>query len=323
MRGVAAAAAIAAMAFVSACGGSSGDADTPTAFAIPTSRTSAAATPTRETTAAGCASPLPEGYAAGEVSVRTLQDGPWERSIRVYVPSSYRAGEPVPLVLNLHGLGSDAEQQEAYSGLVAVAEREGFMLVTPDGSGNTRGWNTLDVPGGASGDVTFVAALLDGLERGFCVDTGRMFAAGFSNGGFMSALLGCSVGDRLTAVAGVAGIYFPEAVECGSGVPVLAIHGTADEVVQFEPGQVIGGEPQPGIRAEMAAWAEHNGCAGTPAREALAGAVTREAYECPSGVDVELVLVDGGGHAWPGAEGVGGDISAAEEIWAFFEAHAR
>lgn len=71
--------------------------------------------------------------------VRTLTSGGIERSYRLHMPSGRDLGAPA-LVLNWHGLGSNAQGQEAYSGLVPLSDREGFVLVSPDGTGSPRGF---------------------------------------------------------------------------------------------------------------------------------------------------------------------------------------
>src|SRR5919201_4447966 len=67
------------------------------------------------------------------VQVRTLDFGGITRSYRLRVPASYTGAAAVPLVIDLHGFSSNAIQQESLSGMQAVAEREGFIVVYPDG----------------------------------------------------------------------------------------------------------------------------------------------------------------------------------------------
>ena len=226
------------------------------------------------------------------------------------------------LVLNFHGLGGDGAGQETYSGLVKVSDREGFLLVSPDGTGSPRGWNAV-LDSGGTNDVQFVRDLLDALEADFCIDREMVFSTGFSNGAFLSSLLGCVLGDRIAAVAPVAGVYFPSGVRCAQ-VPLLAIHGTADAVVPFKPGLIFNTYPYAGAREGEMAWERNNGCSGERTTETIANGVTEE--EVPGcGVDTRLVVVEGGGHTWPGGVFVPGlgattkDLSAAEFIWQFFE----
>ena len=78
----------------------------------------------------------------------------------------------------------------------------------------------------------------------------------------------------------------------------------------------------------MAGWAEHNGCGADTAAERLSEHVLQIAHEgcqAPAG----LVVVEDGGHTWPGSLPVPGlghttdEISAAEMIWEFFQKHPQ
>ena len=68
-------------------------------------------------------------------------------------------------------------------------------------------WNISgQVPGG-SNDVEVLERSLDQLEAAVCVDPARVFVTGVSNGGGMTARLGCELSERLAGVASVAGGY--------------------------------------------------------------------------------------------------------------------
>jgi polyhydroxybutyrate depolymerase len=261
----------------------------------------------------GCGTAAPLGD-----SIETLVTEQGDRAYRLHVPASYEPGEPAPLVLNFHGYGRTATEQEAYSGLVPVADRAGFILVTPEGSGHPQAW---DIPGiyaeNGFDDVGFVAQLLVRLEHDLCVDTARIYATGMSNGAEMAALAGCRLGENFAAIAPVAGVIF-DACE-GEPVPVIAFHGTFDFNVPFESAPPA-----------MAEWARFNGCAGGALTEVVAESVRLTAYQECAGEDTVLYIVDGGGHTWPGAPddsgGVGPtshEIDASALIWAFFEAHPK
>ena len=226
-------------------------------------------------------------------------------------------------MLNFHGLGSAAIEQEPYSGLLPLSESEGFVLVTPDGTGSPRGWPAL-TEGDAAPDVSFVNDLLDTIESELCTDPARVYSTGMSNGAFFSSLLGCVLSDRIAAIAPVAGVAWSEDIECGRPMPILAFHGVDDDTVPYEAGDIFGFIPYAGAEANVASWAAHNGCAPEPTSARLAEHVVQLTYdECDAAAS--LVTVEDGGHTWPGAIAVPGlghttdEISAAEMIWAFFE----
>ena len=259
---------------------------------------------------------------AGTTSEHTLSSGGVERSYLLYVPPGYDGRRPAPLVLNFHGLGSTGAQQHIYAGLVPVAEREGFLVASPDGI--NRAW--LTNPG--IDDIQFTRDLVEEISRLACIDAGRVYATGMSNGGFMSAALACVAGDLLAAVAPVAGMT-PANRLCGEPVPFIEFHGTGDSVVPYEPGILAptGGDFA-GVPELIAGWAAFNGCEGEPTERRLSDEVVfREFGGCdaPTG----HYVVAGGGHTWPGAIAIGRlgattrDISAAEIAWAFFEANPR
>lgn len=249
------------------------------------------------------------------------------RGYRLHVPARFEAGKAAPLVLNFHGLGSNGAEQEVYSGLLSISDREGFLLVSPDGTGTPRAWNILNLGFGVDDDA-FVSDLLDALEKELCIDLRRVYSTGMSNGAFFSSQLACRFGGRIAAIAPVAGVRNPTTA-CPVGVPVLAFHGVDDGVVPFEPGRVLGIFDYGGARAEVAGWAKRNGCDADAVEERVAPHVARETYPgCDNGDDTALVVIEDGGHTWPGAITVPGlgatnrEISAAELIWAFFQAHS-
>jgi polyhydroxybutyrate depolymerase len=252
-------------------------------------------------------------------SVRNTSTVDGERTYRVHVPRSYSAARPSAVVFNFHGSGRTALEQESYSALVPLADREGFILVSPQAAGGAREWFVAGVYGDTGNDETgFTLQALDEVAATWCVDSTRVFATGLSNGAEMASQLGCMAPQVFAAIAPVSGVVYQGCD--GRPAPVLSFHGTEDWNIPFD-----------GIRAEMEGWAAHNGCAPGPLSEAVSAHVMRESYSgCTGGADVVLYVVDGGGHTWPGAEddagGVGPtthEISANEIIWAFFTAHAR
>jgi polyhydroxybutyrate depolymerase len=261
-------------------------------------------------------------FPPGRSSAGTITSEGRERTFRLYVPSSYNGTRQVALVLNFHGLGSNGTGQEFYSGLVPLAEREGFLVASPDGI--NRSW--LITPG--VNDIQFTRDLVAAIAETACVDPDRVYATGMSNGGFMSSALACFASDLVAAVAPVAGMTAPGAL-CGEPVPFIEFHGTDDQVVPYEQGILAPtGGSFAGVPALMEAWAEFNGCEGEPREKPVGESVVFREYQ---GCDVPTghYVVKGGGHTLPGAvavERLGAttqEISAMEIAWAFFEANPR
>ncbi|MCO6475529.1 MAG: T9SS type A sorting domain-containing protein [Phaeodactylibacter sp.] len=255
-----------------------------------------------------------------------IHDG-LERNYRLYLPPADMTGEALPLVFNLHGFGSNATQQEFYSGMNAVADTAGFYVCYPNGRSNA--WNVGWSFGSTADDVGFINALIDELSANYNIDPQRVYSCGMSNGGFMSYRLACELNTRIAAIASVTGSMVPEYFgNCNPGraVPVMEIHGTADDVVPYE-GEADISLP---IDSVIGFWAANNGCTPGPAAENLpdtapldGSTITRFDYNgCDDGHQVSLLRVNGGGHTWPGSilsiGSTNQDISASVEIWRFF-----
>lgn len=240
------------------------------------------------------------------------------RSYRVHVPGGYSPTVATALVVNFHGYGRTAAEQEAYSGLVPLSDREGFILVTPEGSGSPQGWDIVGVYAeDGVDDVAFAGGLVDQVGDELCVAPGQVFAIGLSNGAEMASELACELPDTFAAVAAVAGLVY-QGCE-GGPVAVVAFHGTDDENIYYD-----------WIPEEWSSWARHNGCNGTETTQVSEHVEAMAATECSGGADVVLYTIDGGGHTWPGAEddagGVGyttHEIDASELALQFFATHAR
>jgi polyhydroxybutyrate depolymerase len=266
--------------------------------------------------AAIASSPCASAPPAGDRIVKLVSGG-LTRSAVVYVPAGIAHGRPVPLVLALHGYRGSGPQMERYSGFDPIADRNRFIVAYPSSSGTY--WNSTaaaELPD----DVGFLRKLIAVLRRRFCVS--RVFATGVSNGGGMVALLGCTLGGRLTAIAPVAGGYSHQP-PCRPSRPlsVLEIHGTADQVVPyFGPRRRPSGN---GLPPFVNGWVARDGCARTPIVRAIAARTTAFSFtRCDDGVVVEHIRIVGGRHQWPGANppdpGPPATICAACVVWRFF-----
>jgi polyhydroxybutyrate depolymerase len=252
--------------------------------------------------------------------VEAIESGGQTRHYRLHVPPGYRPDEPVPLVINLHGLGSSMDQQALLSGASEKADEAGFVVVYPQGSDVPRMWHGEPSPAGRE-DVQFIRELVAHLQERLNIDPDRIYATGFSNGGGMAHRLACDLSDTIAAIGPVAGAYLlDERCTPERPVPVIAFHGTADPIVPYA-GQ---GRGLPPVRTWAARWAARNGCDGEPAIILEQGSVTAEAWGgCDEGADVVLYTIRGGGHTWPRDGAIGPGIHGMDLVWAFFEAHPK
>jgi polyhydroxybutyrate depolymerase len=279
--------------------------------------------------------------AATESQSLSLRIGGRTRTVIVHVPSGYTGKKPVPLVLNMHGSGSTAGAQEAFTGMDATADAARFIVAYPQAAIPDRSgfdWNVPGVPliggkavpAGAPDDIAFLTKVVAELEQRYCVARHRVYATGFSGGARMASQLACDASAVFAAVAPVSGLRFPAPCPAKPAVPVIAFHGTADPIDPY------GGHRQPYWTYPVATaevdWAHHDGCASSPAVSHPAPTVTLTAYgRCRDGSTVELYSVVGEGHEWPGGPplprayvAVLGPQSTAVDadrlIWAFFDA---
>lgn len=243
--------------------------------------------------------------------VESIDRDEGERSFRIHAPTGYDGTANLPLIFNFHGQGRTAEEQDEYSGLLPVADENGFFVVSPEGG--FAQWNIVGVYAeDGTDDVGAVSEILDRVESEFCIDPGRVFATGLSNGAEMAAQVGCLLPDRFAGIAPVAGIVYQG---CEGSMAVITFHGTDDYNVPYES-----------VPEAVAEWAHDNGCPEVFDYQRVDDHVLLESYFGCMGEPVEFYTLEGGGHTWPGAEdGAGGvgptnhEINASELIWDFFK----
>ena len=266
----------------------------------------------------------------------TLTSGAFARDSLLHVPPSYDPAAGAMLVLNFHGFGSNGPEQVLLTGMNPVADARGFLVAYPDGLGN--GWNAGDCcteaqPSGVD-DVQFVRDLLALVESQYCVDPRRVYATGFSNGGFMTHRLGCAMADTFAAIAPISGVLGIPRDTCRPSrpVPVLDMHGTADPVVPYDGGPALKLLPPIQFRSvdtTVSFWRSADSCLGAPDVVYAKGDATCVLWsDCGGGADVEQCTLSGDGHQWPGSSvvvpGLGNvstSIDATAAIAAWFFAH--
>lgn len=259
----------------------------------------------------------------------TVDFGGDKRTADVHVPPSYDPTRAYPLVLNFHGLTSDAPQESLLSNMNAKADSAGFIVVYPQGTGSPASWNAGACCGDAvktqKNDVGFVSALLDVLEDRLCVDDKRVFSTGMSNGAFLSHRLACELGARIAAVAPVAGVLGVQSCTPPRPVPVMHFHGTLDALVPYAGSTALGFIPVPD---SFSGWAKRDGCTGQPVTTYDKLDTQCSTYEhCDAGSEVTLCTVKGGGHTWPGGLPVPAlgyttrNLDATDAMWDFFVKH--
>jgi polyhydroxybutyrate depolymerase len=270
------------------------------------------------------ASPVSAALAPGDHRI-ALQHGGRQRSYIVHVPPAAGAPRPLSVVLNFHGGGGNAENQQKYSRMDALADAEGFLTVYPDGTGRMSDrlltWNAgtccaYSVTNRID-DVGFTRTLLADLEARRPLDRRRVYATGLSNGAMMAWRLAVEASEHIAAIAPVAGAKVLQAGTPTRPVSVMHFHSVDDPRAPYAGGlgppfpmttsQVFHSAVEPTVRE----WAATMGCPHAAAVTAELGgrAGSKEAGHtatryvwapCREGSEVVLWKFTGTGHVWPG-----------------------
>lgn len=282
---------------------------------------------------------------------KTMVWGDSTRQYLEYVPASYNANTPAPVLFVLHGLGDDMTNMFNATGFKRIADQHGWIVVTPQATeavvsvpmlGNTSlgtAWNS-----GVSGDIPivghivvneqvddagFLMAILTDLINHYNVDQENVFCTGFSMGGFMSNRMAIEHADKFKAIASVSGTI---GNEVSNGTPsrhisTMHFHGTADQMVTYENAELsysgISFTIGLGAEATVNFWKTANACAATPTTTTFpdnaSDNLTFEKYlyeNANDGTQTVFIKVNGGEHTWYSTPT--NDIDYTTEIYNFF-----
>jgi polyhydroxybutyrate depolymerase len=273
---------------------------------------------------------------ARDATLSIIVDG-FKRLVIVHRPKG-RFTTPLPLVLNLHGSGSTALEQEEFTGMNSTADKDHFIVaypqaLIPDGSGFD--WNVPGVPliGGravptnAANDVAFLTSLVGILEARYCIDAQRVYATGFSGGARETSALGCVDSTIFAAIAPVSGLRRPKPCPTRRALPVVSFHGSADPVDPFAGhGQEYWSYS---VSAAAKYWSTQDECTKETDSAHLENVKLTRYSNCADGSQVELYEIEGEGHEWPGGPRLpaaltsllgpqSDSINADATIWSFF-----
>lgn len=228
------------------------------------------------------------------------------RTFIVHLPTGYSINNQYPIVLNLHGLLSNASQQQSITQFDNIADSNGFVLVYPNGNpiGNSsvNKWETI-----GNSDVDFLSSLVDSIRTNYSTNN-CLFVTGFSQGGFMTYKFANNTPHVVNAIAVGSGnmtdllknqsVYAPQ-------IPIMHFHGTADSIVPY-----IGSPPAISpVDSTIRWWVQHNNCNSSPSYISmpdlnLTDSSTVEKHYYSGGVngsEVTFFKVFNGGHTWSGS----------------------
>ena len=173
------------------------------------------------------------------------------RTYNVYAPNNL--GENRPLLIFCHGYGQDAnwmqntEFKNDNVSMEAVCDTAKFVVVFPNGI--NKAW---DISGNS--DINFIKAIIDKMATQHKIDRNRVYLGGFSMGGMLTYHAMNKISDLIAAFAPCSGYPMGGATASATAraIPILHIHGTADETCAFS-----------GAQPALNVWIAHNGCSTT------------------------------------------------------------
>ncbi len=231
-----------------------------------------------------------------------------------------------------------------YSGMVSLADSEGFAVVAPNtANGDKTAWNSGGEGPQDTDDVGFIGALIDSLVAQGTSDPQRIYVAGMSDGGFMTYRVACELSGQVAAIAAVAATetqtdyaatspYPVYGCNIAHPVPVLHIHGLADTCVRYDGGVGTGINQvyRQSVPDTIGNWQARDNCAAGTTTTTGAGGLLCGENACASGAAVRIcTIAAGAGHVRPGAsyfpprvnQHCGGSgssaIDSAGAIWSF------
>jgi polyhydroxybutyrate depolymerase len=261
------------------------------------------------------------------------------RKYSIYIPDIYTTRNvKVPLLLGLHGYG-DVVSNFRNICMTGIADTANYICVYAEGLPffGSNAWNS----GAGSGlinvnstidDVGFLNGLIDTVISKYKIDTTRMYAFGFSFGGFMTDRLATQNSTRFAAAANVAGLHgnFLAGLLPAKGMPYIKFHGTEDPTIKYDGSQTVGLFPGFGLSAENTVkfWVTQNRCDTAAVIDTMPDNAddgkrfVRFTYN--NGRDNSKVVfykVINGVHSWYGTPA--SDISYCQTIWSFFRQFSR
>ena len=294
-----------------------------------------------------CSEQCPELCSEQLIEDQTILVAGLEREYDVYLPSEHEIMEDLPVIINLHGTTGNKTLERSLTEFEPIAEENKIVMVWPQGSilptcsvGTQPRWNgnLFDSPD----DVQFISDLIDQVIEDYNVDSKRIYVMGRSNGGFMAYTLACELSEKIAAVASVAGAMTYNNMNnfCDSTrvVPVLEIHGTADQINSYDGFNNCEGS-YAGVDDIIDFWRNKAGCSSEydefqyPDIDTNDDSTARRLTYQDCDNKVQLIIIDNGGHTYPGSRSfetyyqdfsnilwpINFDIEASQEIWSFLK----
>lgn len=257
------------------------------------------------------------------------------RDYILHLPKNRDKATPLPLVFVLHGGRGSPEDMEKISRFHTLQTPSKFITVYP--ASVDKFWNDGRAKANSRiNDVKFINSLVDTLQAQYSIYEEGIFSTGLSNGGTMSVRLGCE-SEKIKAFSTVASTAVKKVIDncdLDAPKPLMIIQGTDDPVTNFE-GIAKSKRKIVSHQYAIEKFRSLNGCNDAFTKDPIPNTTadgtfaTIKRYEhCNDGSKVVSVVVEHGGHTWPGAPEIrrkflvgrtSHDFNASKVIWQFFK----
>lgn len=258
------------------------------------------------------------------------------RSFIYHAPTDLDPNTPVPLVIVPHGSTMSGQMMYDLTEYAALADREKFVVVFPDGidgPGSLAPWNVGSgvcglgaMVAGNGNDQAFVDELIAFADADQCIDRDHIYMSGFSMGGYFSHESACLRSDLRAIAPHSGGTHDLSSCPRQEPIAVMIMHFVGDSLISYDC--ALDARDQ---------WVQRNGCtADAPEVRPVTGGTCEYYANCPPNGQVALCSFEGSdgelppGHAWSGGSKTGSGAiaaistteSATELGWAFFKEFA-
>jgi poly(hydroxyalkanoate) depolymerase family esterase len=272
------------------------------------------------------------------------------RPYKLYVPSGYRAGQPIPLIVMLHGCTQSPDDFATGTRMNEVAEEQTCLVAYPGQTSSAnmqKCWNWFSEADQQRdrGEPSLIAGITRQIMCDYTIDAGRVYVAGLSAGGAAAAILGDAYPDLYAAIGVHSGLAcgaardMPSAFSAmkrGSGgsahqatdtsqsetprriVPAVVFHGDQDTTVNPRNGEAVVAQS-----AQARAFKTQAEKGQVPDGHAYSRTLHTDAT---GRTVIEQWVIHGAGHAWSGGSLTGSYTDprgpdASREMLRFFMEH--
>jgi len=242
------------------------------------------------------------------------------RTYLVSYPENSDNIESIPLIINMHGYGGNAQQQQIYSQMDQFAHAQNIAVVYPEGLNNS--WNVFTYwDSNAYDDVGFISMMIDDIAENFNIDLDRVYACGMSNGGYMSYRLACDLSDKIAAIGSVTGNFMinndeNDCLDQNREIPIIHFHGTADAVVNYYPPSFDGALT---VEESISFWTNYNNLNQETISEFNSNVEIFKYDNESTSTEFIHYKIYGGGHEWFGSPwAINWGFNTSQELINFF-----